>query len=808
MPLNLEMAAEWLRLLCQPDTPGQIVISSHSDWAGARFSPGDITGALFEIKRRGGDPGVYLRMGTIKPSAAPRSRGTLEDTETVFGLWADIDIDGPGHKHDPARHEGRRLPPDRLIGRDLVKHLPEPTVWVESGGGLYPLWLPIRPWRIEDHAGLTDLSVDMQHSIAGRATELGWHYGTGVGDLARVLRIPGTLNRKTNPPADCVLLSTGGPRYEYGQLREAIPCHPVAPGPNRVAPAGMSVGVRTRLQAPARPDGFEDSPLDLFAERSDFGALLELDGWWFVRQVGARKHYARPGKKPSEGVSANLVVEGGRQVLYVFSESAGLPVRQALSAGQWYACRYHGGDLRAATRELRGVGYGVPRTHPASTGANPPAPVRTDTPGLPVPVRVAAEGIWEQRPILRAIHGIAKAQMVGPWAVLGSVLAHVCCRIGPHVVLPAIVGSKASLNLFVGLVGPSGAGKDAAIAVAEELMQTGHTPRRKLGTGQGIDAMFSKQTQKHGPVQFSDVALMMAPEVDTVDSHSKMSGSTLMSTLREVYSGSDLGAHYADQHKRRPVRRHSYRAAVIAGIQPARSQVLLADADGGTPQRWLWMPTNASGDDTGPKLVPPSCVDWWTDYDAWQPVGEVEGDEAVQRKMEIVLDVCDQAVLEVRAARAKRLRSSLTDQSNDMAGHMLLTRLKVAAILGFLERRTEVVDADWELAGRIIGKSEETRAICSNVLAERATQNARSRGKHDAIRQQAAEEVTESDMAQRALRAIMVQMAKKTEWSRSELRRALRSTMRDGMDEAIDMLMRTGQIRTEQRGGAVWYVHA
>lgn len=813
MGLDLEMAARWLRLVCPAETPGQFVISSHSDWAGARFAPGgDITNALHEIKKRSGDSGVYLRMGTIKPSAAVGSRGTLQDTETVFGLWADIDVDGPGHKHDPARHQGRRLPPDRLVARDLIKHLPEPTVWVESGGGLYPLWLPERPWRIEEHDGLADLSVDLQYSIAQVATDWGWHYGTGVGDLARVLRIPGTLNRKTEPPTQCLLLSWQGPRHAYQALRDAVPCRPAGTTASAPAPVGMPVRVATRLSAPARPDDFADSPLDEYASRQDFATVLEADGWTFVRETAGRRHYTRPGKKVSEGVSANLVIEHGRQVFYVFSESAGLPVRQALSIGQWYAWRHHGGDLAKATKQLRAAGYGVPvaqRARLAAPTANVPDGAATTTPRLPVPVRVAAEGVWQQRPILRAVHGVARQQMVGPWAVLGGVLAHAVCRIGPHVVLPPIVGSKASLNLFVGLVGPSGAGKDAAIAVAEELLRTSQTPRRKLGTGQGIDAMFTKQTQKHGPVQFSDVALMMAPEIDTVDSHSRMNGSTLMSTLREVYSGSDLGAHYADQHKRRPVRRHSYRAAVIAGVQPARSGVLLGDADGGTPQRWLWLPTNAV-EDAGPKLVPPADVEWWTDYEAWCPIGEVEGDESVARKTEIVVDVCQTAIREIRAARQTRLRSSLTEQSNDMTGHMLLTRLKVAAVLAFLERRTAVIDDDWELAGRIMGKSEETRTVCANVLAERATQSARSKGKADAVREEAAHEIKSGALLERAARSIRKQLDKHGEIVHGALSRALKSDVRGYAPDAIELLEQVGYLRVEERptqsGSATWYV--
>src|SRR5690606_38473588 len=109
--------------------------------------------------------------------------------------------------------------------------------------------------------------------------------------------------------------------------------------------------------------------------------------------------------------------------------------------------------------------------------------------------------------------------------------------------------------------------------------------------------------------------------------HSKQSGSTLLATLREVYSGSDLGAQYATADKRRPVRAHCYRAALVAGIQPARSGVLLDDAAGGTPQRWLWLPTTDPGwtpaaVTTGGFTAPATAM--WTPGNALVSIGEIE----------------------------------------------------------------------------------------------------------------------------------------------------------------------------------------
>lgn len=40
-----------------------------------------------------------------------------------------------------------------------------------------------------------------------------------------------------------------------------------------------------------------------------------------------------------------------------------------------------------------------------------------------------------------------------------------------------------------------------------------------------------------------------------------------------------------------PIPAHSYRMALLLGVQPRRAGALLDDADGGTPQRFLWLPT-------------------------------------------------------------------------------------------------------------------------------------------------------------------------------------------------------------------------
>lgn len=533
----------------------------------------------------------------------------------------------------------------------------------------------------------------------------------------------------------------------------------VEPPPRR-AVVSLPPG-RTKLVAPARFDNpvGEESPLDWFCRQNDLGQMLVADGWTYAYTHEERDYYVRPGKDPKDGVSANVMTNpDGRQTLINFSTSVDLPTDRGLSAAQYLAYRDHRGDVREAAKHIRQrlmpQRAVVPTTGLVASPANqdglagtdaPPGPARPSEspPGTDlIPVREAGPpqmvvDFWQRRQILHRIRWLARERRVSPWATLGAVLALASCRIGPHVVLPPIVGGVASLNLLVGLVGPSGKGKGAATAVATEFLDVqGRFMVEEVGTSQGIDSSFTETPAKSGPVQFNDVAFFYVPEIDTVKAHAEMAGSSLLPTLRKMWSGEALGAKYAAKERRRPVRAHAYRASVVAGIQPKRSGVLLHDEDGGTPQRWLWLPvTDPAAIRRTDRLIPPpySCAPPTLDFDVWVPQGEQRGekDEPVQVEVQprYEIPVCQIAQDAIIDARELNL---ISDEAS-MDSHSLLTRLKVAALLAFLDRRMEVTEDDWQLAEPIMWTSNLTRAECQRALEEAEEEENRRKGRGRAM---------------------------------------------------------------------------
>lgn len=546
--------------------------------------------------------------------------------------------------------------------------------------------------------------------------------GLGKVDWARVAACPGL---RVKPPKE-------------GEAPKAPPTR--AKPPATPAPA-------SKLSAPSRFDNApgEESPMDWYSRTHDLGKLLFEDGWTYAYTSAGRDYYVRPGKEAKDGISGNVWINpDGRQTFVNFSTSVDLPTDRGMSAAQWYAYRHHRGDFGAAAKQIRNSM--MPRREPVVSSGPLVAPPTNSRglagmdvpPAAPRPpeatrsaelVPVAEVGpppmvteFWDERWELKQIRHISRERGVSPWAALGAVLALVTCRVGPHVVLPPIVGGVASLNLLIGLVGPSGKGKGAAWNVAEEYLDLkGKFAMEEVGTSQGIDSCFTETSPKAGSIQFNDVAFFYVPEIDTMRAHSEMSGSALLPHLRKIWSGEALGARYAKTENRRPVKAHSYRASVVAGIQPARAGVLLADADGGTPQRWLWLPVfDPDALDPRAKLVPPPFVKQppAIDFDVWVPAGEQRGEKhepmPVEMKSRYEMAVCKEAQDEIRQARYENLRT----ESGSMDSHSLLTRLKVAAAFAFLDRRAEVLLADWDLAKAVMWVSNVTRSKCEQAVAE------------------------------------------------------------------------------------------
>lgn len=413
---------------------------------------------------------------------------------------------------------------------------------------------------------------------------------------------------------------------------------------------------------------------------------------------------------------------------------------------------------------------------------------------------VDTDEFWTARPILDHIRQFARARRASPWAVLGVALARVVVATPPFVVLPPLVGGHASLNLFIGLIGRSGAGKGAAESAAAGCLDVGDVETAGVGSGEGIAHMYAKRT-KDGVDMHTVAVLFTIAEIDTLTALGDRKGTTLLPELRKAWSGERLGFSYADPTKRLPIPAHTYRLATIAGIQPGRGGTLLDDSDAGTPQRFLWLPAT----DPHAPQAPPECPERrrWR-LPRWPTAEAFTG--------RVLLPVCDTARRLIDEQRLARLRGD----GDALDGHALLAQLKAAAALALLDGRADVSDDDWRLSETLMAVSDATRGSVADELAKTAAEANRRRGAAEGERQVVVAERVE-DAAVKRICGVLARRLDRlggADIAESKLRKSLDSRDRRHYEEAAERLVSAGQMEVEetehgrvcrkpQRGGGV-----
>jgi putative DNA primase/helicase len=376
---DVDVALNWIATL-HGSTAGQIHICSTGDWVGRKFDQKTNTAAemgayLTELDRLQRS-GIYLRVSTLAPTWTPNRdrpgglRGGIDDSWQLPAFWADLDIAGPGHKTD------KPLPRDRDDIEDIIDRsgLPIPSTWIHSGGGMYPIWMFERPLDIsepEQRAHVARQSTRWQAAIERASIGLGFSYGAGVGDLARVLRIPGTVNRKvTGDPRQCRIVESL-PHITYRLDRIGILLDGLQPPePSRalvVVPDFRAVSPRVET---IEEDGWHTGrteldpnrlkPGDDFKARGDIRDILVPAGYQILTDRGHYIEFVRPGKKLSEGISCTWGANGV-PALHMFSDADNyFRQDETVDLLGVYARIHHRGDVQVAVSQLAREGYGDP----------------------------------------------------------------------------------------------------------------------------------------------------------------------------------------------------------------------------------------------------------------------------------------------------------------------------------------------------------------------------------------------------------------------------------------------------------------
>lgn len=356
---------------------------------------------------------------------------------------------------------------------------------------------------------------------------------------------------------------------------------------------------------------------------------------------------------------------------------------------------------------------------------------------------------WAERPVLTQIRLAALSRLVSPDALLHVVLARVAAITSHTVELPPSVGGAMGLSYLATLIGPSGAGKSTSMSVGADLLAAPDDvlDRLPVGSGEGLVEVLFRMVEEEGPNgkmvkvkrQTNHQAIVFIDEGQALTELGGRQGSTLLSTLRTIYTHGTIGNTNASEERKRVVRGELFVYGIVVGLQPELAGPLLGDAAAGTPQRFSWaMATDPSMPDDLPEW--PGALDWAapTSFDL-EPY-RITGTYVRHR-----LELADPIRSEIRAHRLAVMRGQ--GDADPMLSHAHLSRLKVAALLALLDRRMSVSEDDWRLAGVIFDTSSAVRRSVQTQVANVAKRTEEARTAIVVQRQA----TIESDASTRAL---------------------------------------------------------
>ena len=138
-----------------------------------------------------------------------------------LAVVVDIDV------FTPEAHAQEALPKTKLEALEFINdlELPEPSAINDTGNGYQVLWFldePLLPSDEEANKEAERLSFGINQFITEEGRKRGWTFDN-LGDLARIIRAPDTMNIKSSVPKSTKVLELSMKRYSYDKLASYLP---------------------------------------------------------------------------------------------------------------------------------------------------------------------------------------------------------------------------------------------------------------------------------------------------------------------------------------------------------------------------------------------------------------------------------------------------------------------------------------------------------------------------------------------------------------------------------------------------------
>jgi len=302
-----------------------------TDWAPV----GDLAGLVARAGARRNSC-VWFGVATRRRRLEGKLRGGKAECALLPAMWVDLDVAGPNHA------DNEHLPPTLEEAVGMMQRFPlPPTVVVDTGGGLQAWWFLDEPTEAD-----TALLERWGATWAQIGADTGYHVDN-VFEAARIMRLPGTTNNKTDQAQPVRIVEADyGRRWGFDDIDQ----HLVEPP----KPPETDLGRQVPYIGPERPG-------DAFNAVRTGNEILAAHGFELHHaDRDGTQHWTRPGKDRRQGSSATVYPDG-HTTIYSDTAAATWPAietRRPYDPFGLYTVLAHGGDFRASSDELERQGYG------------------------------------------------------------------------------------------------------------------------------------------------------------------------------------------------------------------------------------------------------------------------------------------------------------------------------------------------------------------------------------------------------------------------------------------------------------------
>jgi hypothetical protein len=634
-----------------------------------------------------------------------------------------------------------------------------------------------------------------------------------------------------------------------------------------ITTAAQARAQRRQERAAQPADGTQAARIDAWAETVTWAEILEPLGWLPAARLDGCgcAVWTGPGEhaSPKSATAHDTGCGAGRYTetnapLHIWTDRPGPPFdawiaahdgSTTLSKLQVIAAAHHNGREGAAMDELgidttntdalavADLDPDVGRAPESDPPSPPPSPGGTATSdptaqavaeakaGVAASI-TATDALFDHTPVLKHIAACADARGSSRVAVLVQVLMRAALATPPRVVIPArLGGDHVGLSVLAAVTGETSGGKGRAEAVGRDavvLVSQGQKRRfapMTPSTGEGLVSMFA-DTEKN-PITgqivtrvHTPAALLSFKDIETFGALASRSGNSLVGALLSLYMGDTLGSFTREGARRVMVPAHAVVSALSAGVQPSKGSVLLSPAmrDSGIPQRFIWTPVrNGRSTRRGapPDPMTVELPDLGISADPFIADTVFAPDHQIDVADLVQISVAQAVTAEIQAADEAKdfdVFGAVPDGQDQLLGHAMLTRVKVAFLLAVLHGETAITAQWWELAGLVMAVSEATsRAVAAasgaaEIVAERQA------GERIGHRFAASDQVRDDAKVRQVAEKLVARVG--DDWASVNSKAIIASKKHDLIGDAWRWLMNNGKVEAReheyQTGKTTW----